>query len=449
MKKLQLSRRTMLRGIASGVAVALALPPLEAMYNPNGTALANGDPLPLRFVTWFFGNGVRLDRWTPQAQGASYELTEELAPLANVKDYCSVLSGFNNKAGYGRRGHHDGVAGCFSGHPFIELDPMGALYASKFGGPSIDQAAASLIQAKSPTYLPSLEIGVSKRITTGEGPTLAYLSHKGPDQPLPSERNPQAVYDKLFGNFVPPDDPSGQIRVEMLDAVHEDAKRLMSRVGKRDQQRLDAHMESVLQLQKQISALPPSCQIPPSPGVTNEDDAAGHEPLEEVSKAMADLVAMAFTCDVTRVVSFMQSGSVGWTVYHMTGTESEEHGLSHEEGGNEFIHKAVVFNMGCFAYLLERLKSAQEADGNLLDRSIVLLGSDCAEGFTHSCFDQPLIVAGRGGGALAYPGVHYRSPDGENTSDVLLTCLQAISPEVTEVGSAEGYSSTPCKAIQA
>src|SRR6185436_1469941 len=171
-----------------------------------------------------------------------------------------------------------GVAGCFSGHPFIEIDPMGALYASKFGGPSIDQAAATLIQAKTPTYLPSLELGVSKRVTMGEGPTLGFLAHKGPDQPLPSERSPQAVYDKLFGNFVAPDDPSGKLRIQMLDAVNEDAKRLMSRVGKSDQQRLDAHMQSLSQLQKQIAALPPACQIPAKTDVTNEDDAAGHEP---------------------------------------------------------------------------------------------------------------------------------------------------------------------------
>jgi hypothetical protein len=132
----------------------------------------------------------------------------------------------------------------------------------------------------------------------------------------------------------------------------------------------------------------------------------------------------------------------------MTGTESEEHGLSHEEGGNEFIHQAVIFNMGCFAYLLEKLKAQPEGDGNLLDRSIVLLGSDCAEGFTHSCVDQPIIVAGKGGGALKYPGIHYRSPSGENTTDILLSLMQVLSPDVTEAGSAEGYSNTPCQAIK-
>src|SRR5690606_14667524 len=132
---------TMLRGMVGGTAVALALPPLEAMLNTHGDALADGTDLPRRFVTWFFGNGVALVnandpggplRWAPPNTGADYELTPQLAPLANVKDYCSILSGFDiAAAAQHRRGHHDGVAGFFSGYPFIELPPNGGPYASK------------------------------------------------------------------------------------------------------------------------------------------------------------------------------------------------------------------------------------------------------------------------------------------------------------------------------
>lgn len=446
MGKHTLHRRTVLRGMLGGVAVALGLPPLEAMLNANGDALADGTQLPRRFVTWFFGNGVILPRWTPPSQGAGWELTEELAPLANVREYCSILSGFDNKAGYGRRGHHDGVAGAFSGYPFIELDPMGANYSSKFGGPSIDQVAASYVGAR--TFLPSMHVGCSKRVTDVEGPTLQFLSHKGPDQPVPTEYSPQAVYTSLFGNFTPPDDPKGPLRISMLDAVREDALALQKRVGSNDKKRLEAHMQSMLQLEKQIGALPPVCTIPGMPTQTN-DDVDGNEPLEAVSKAMADLIVAAFTCDVTRVASFQQSGSVGGTIYYMTGATSEEHGLSHEPGGQELVHQAVVFNMQCFAYLLEGLEAAGEGAGNLLDNSCILLGSDCAEGLSHSCFDQPIIVAGRGGGALVHPGIHYRSQSGENTSDILLTCLQTVAPEAAEVGGAEGYSNTAFGAIKA
>lgn len=444
--KLVLDRRTVLRGMFGGAAVALALPTLEAMLSSHGDALAGGQPLPRRLATWFFGNGVKLDRWTPPSQGAGWELTEELAPLANVRDYCSILSGFDNKAGYGRRGHHDGVAGCFSGFPFIELDPGGANYASKFGGPSIDQVAASLVGGQ--TFLPSLHVGVSKRVTDVEGPTLQFLSHKGPDQPVPSEYDPQKVFDALFGNYTPKDDPTGPLRVAMLDAVRDDAKRLRARVGKNDRDRLDAHLESIFQLQKQIQAIPPVCTVPGKTNVTNED-VGGNEPLEDVAHAMADLIAVAWACDITRVVSWQQSGSVGGTVYWMTGATVEEHGLSHEPDGQELVHQAVVFNMGCLAYLLERLMATQEPDGsNLLDNSVILVGSDCAEGITHSCFDQPVIVAGRGGGSLVHPGVHFRSQDGQNTSDILLTCLQTLDPAVAEVGADQGYSNQPFAGIK-
>jgi hypothetical protein len=446
MAKLVLNRRTMLRGMLAGSAVALGLPTLEAMLGSHGTAFADGTPLPRRLVTWFFGNGVRLDRWVPKIQGDGYELTEELAPLAKVKDYCSVLTGFNNKAGYGRRGHHDGVAGAFSGIPFIELDPGNSNYSSKFGGPSIDQVAATAIGKKTPTYLPSLQLGNSKRVTTGEGPTLQYLSHKGPDQPLPSEYNPQVAFAKLFGSFVPKDDHASKLRVTALDAVREDAKRLQLRVGKNDQMRLDAHMESIYILQKQILAIPPACMKPGQPVETN-DDINGDEPLEAVSKAMAGIIAVAFACDLTRVVSFQQSGSVGGTVYWMTGAKDEEHGLTHDAAQQELVHQAVVFNMGCYAYLLEKLKATAEGQGNLLDNSVVYLGSDAAEGLTHSTFDQPIIVAGRGGGDLVYPGVHYRSSTDENTSDILLSVLKTIDPTATEVGADQGYSNTPCKAL--
>jgi hypothetical protein len=140
-------------------------------------------------------------------------------------------------------------------------------------------------------------------------------------------------------------------------------------------------------------------------------------------------------------------------VYWMNGDTVEEHGLSHEDSGQEQVHKAVVFNMTCLAYLLEKLQSTSEGEGsNLLDNAVIVVGSDCAEGITHSCFDQPIIVAGKGGGAIR-SDQHYRSSDdpgaAENTTDVLLACLQAIDPSATEVGADEGYSNKAAATLKA
>lgn len=456
MKRFTLSRRTMLRGVLGGSAVALALPPLEAMLNANGDALANGDPLPRRLITWFFGNGVALVdpfdgnnnglRWTPSGEGPDYALSPQLAPLQGVKEYVSVVSNLEVRAKHPEvRGHHTGVSGFFSGFPYIKLDPMGANYSSKFGGPSIDQVAASFIGGQ--TYLPSIQLQISKRIVTSEGPTLQYISHKGPDQPLPAIANPVDAYVKLFQGFVPPDDPTKPLRLNALDAIGEDVKRLQARVGANDRQRLDAHLTAIAQLRKQIDAIAPSCGAPAMPSETNAD-MDGKEPLENVNKVMSDLLALAFACDITRVASIQFSGSVGYHVFHMLGQSLGHHDISHDAGANDALDAATVKTMESLAYLLGQLKAAPEGDGNLLDNSCVLVGSDCASGLRHSDYNQPCLVAGRGGGALRHPGIHVNA-NSANATDVLLTCLQTVAPEAAEAGGDNGYSNTPFSPLHA
>jgi hypothetical protein len=450
-----MNRRTMLRGMVGGSLVALALPPLEAMLNSNGTALANGTPLPRRMITWFFGNGCALKdlgnpnagiRFNPTGEGPGYDVPAQLAPLqaAGVIDYCHVLSGFDIKAAsQHRRGHHDGCT-FFSGYPFIELPADGANYSSKFGGPTIDQVAANAVGTE--TFLPSIQLQVSKRIVSTEGPTLQYLSHKGPDQPLPQTNNPQDVWTKLFASFTAEDDPATPHRLAALDAVSEDAKALQMRVGAADHQRLEAHLESVAQIRSQIAALAPVCTAPPQPGETN-GDIDGNEPIIAVNNVMSDLIALAFSCDITRIASVQFSGSVGFTVFSDLGINMGHHDMTHDALRNEDVDRSTIYTMERFAYLLAALRNTMDGADNLLDSSCVLLGSDASSGLNHSTFDQPCIVAGKGGGVLKYPGIHYRSPSSENASDILLSVLRTVCPEATEVGGTLGYSNTAVSAI--
>lgn len=431
----KLSRRALLRGMAGGAACAIALPPLEAMFNENGDAYSDGSPLPARFMTFFFGNGILYDQWIPATQGTDYELTPQLAPLANVREYCAVMTGFHNEIGP-KITHHEGMAGMFSAHPFVS---PGGLYSS-FGGPSIDQVVADHIG--NDTYLRSIEIGCSKRVSTNEGPTMQFVSHRSADQPNPPLYNPVDVWQRLFGNFVPPQDPSGGLRISALDAVAEDARRLEARVGKNDQDRIDAHLTSYAELQDQIAALPPVCETPGTPTETNED-VGGIEPMPAVAKAMSDLLIFAFQCDVTRVASYMLTGGVGFAVYSHLGHTDEQHIMSHfPESFATELSETIVWNVEQFAYLLEQMKATPEGALNMLDNSVVVLGSDCGEGWSHSSQDHPIIVAGGGAGRLA-TGFHHRSQTQESLSHVLLAAMQAAAPDITEVGSAEGYSNTP------
>jgi hypothetical protein len=304
------------------------------------------------------------------------------------------------------------------------------------------------------TTFPSIQIAVSKRVTRTEGPTLQFISHRGPDSPLPQEFNPAALFSRLFASFTPhdPTDPRDRLRVSVLDAVKEDTQRLQARLGASDRTRLDAHLTSIAEVRTRILALPPvltsACVLPEAPTEANQD-IAGIEQLQSVSAVMSDLLALSWACDLTRVASYQFSGSVGGTVYSAIGQTAGEHALTHDSARQGDVHNAVVFVMNRFAYLLEQLKATPEGSGNLLDNSTILFSTDVSEGLNHSVTDYPILVAGRAGGYLKYPGIHLRSTSNENTSDVLLTCMQSVGASVDSVGSGGGFSNSPCTGIMA
>lgn len=446
---MKLARRTLLKGLGA----SLALPTLEAMLNSHGTAYAQGVPFPRRYVAWFFGNGVLQNKWTPTTTGAGWALTPLLQPLVNaargvdVRSYVSVVSGYNIKTP-NLRGHHNGVCAMMSGAPFIPLDPMGAGYSSKFSVKSVDQVISDAIAG--PTAHKSLQLAVSKRYTTGEGPSLQYLSHRGPDQPLLQQTNPATLFNTLFASFTPkdPTDPRDRMRANVLDAVKEDANRLKPKLGSADRARVDAHLTAVSEVRSQILALPPvvtsSCVKPTAP-TQNNNDVNGVEPYEAVNKVMSDLLALAFACDLTRVASYQFSGSVGGQCFKDLSPNvprDSEHALTHDAAAQLQVQDGITFTMQCFAYTLNALKKSIEGTGNVLDNSCVLCTSDVSEGLDHSIDDYPILVAGKAGGALN-AGIHVRGT-GQNTTNVLLSCMKAvIGPTVTSAGAAEGLSTTP------
>ena len=444
MKSLRLKRRTFLRGVGGAM---LALPVLECMLDRHGEALAQGQPLPRRFGVFFWGNGVRLDRWVPAATGAGYALSPALAPLQPVKDYVNVVTNFEIKA-RGPRGHHDGVSGMLSGVEFIELPHPDSNYSSKFGGPSIDNILHQDLGI--PDSKPVLNLRTVDEIVDGEGPTLQFISHKGPDEPQPATRSPAAVWQQLFGNFTPvgSTDPKNELRANILDLVKDDITRLQPRLSRHDRQRLDAHVTGISELQSRIRALPPeltdSCSIP-------EQISATQGTLREITDLHAELIAMAFACDLRQIVTQQFTGSVGYTVF--PGMSAGHHDLTHQDipEAQDNVHATTVHTMECFSALMQKLKNTPEGAGNVLDNSLFLATSDTAEGLVHSVADYPIVLVGRAGGAMRFPGVHVRGPSllKRNTSDVLVSILRAMGSTRDGIGTGGSRSTTPVTEILA
>ncbi|MCY1061784.1 DUF1552 domain-containing protein [Nannocystis sp. SCPEA4] len=440
MPRRPLARRTFLRGAAQAV---IALPLLEAMLDDHGTALAGGAPLPTRFMTWFFGNGVLLPRFEPTAVGPDYPLSEQLAPLADVRDYVTVLTGLQNRCEKIIT-HHEGMT-AFNGYTMVEVDGL----FSKAGGPTIDQLVAQTVGDATP--IASVHLGISKHVSIMDsGTTMFALSHKGPNEPQYPKFNPQEVWTELFGAFVPrPDDRA--LRTSILDAVRDDVSRLRARLGKHDNQRLDAHLDGVSALEKKITAATPLCSLPDMPSEANVD-LEGREPITAVNDVMSDLLVYAFACDITRVASCLFIGGAAETVFSELGQSAGHHFHTHDANAQDLVHDGVVYIMERFAALLKKFKAWEDVDGkNLLDSSIVYCSSDCAEGISHTIARQPIILAGHGRNQLIYPGIHHQvTPfpysDG-NTSDVLLTCLRAFDPTAASIGGGAPMSTTPLREI--
>jgi hypothetical protein len=457
-KRTRMHRRTFLRGsLASGLTISVGLPLLDAMLDEHGTKLAHGQALPKRFGVFFFGNGrgVDPDKWVPTGTGAGWTPSLELEPLAGVKDYVSVVTGMNARLSNSPQGHHKGSAAILSGYDFITQPANNAPYRSTFARPSIDQVVADEIGTT--TAFRSLEIGMSRRVINGEGTTIQYISHNGPDSGNPPELDPRKLFDRLFAEPVAPPmggsaagDALRMLRRSVLDTVIEDLGALGRRVGTADKARLEQHTESIRAIERRLetdlSAPTVQCDSPTAPGELPGDNS--REPIAERMTAMGDLLALAMSCDLSRVFTIQFSGSAAGPVFWQVGATRGHHDLSHDgESSQSIIEACTIFTMEQFAGLVSKFRDTPDGAGNLLDSMALLATSDHGDGAAHDVEDYPVLIAGRAGGALVHPGIHYR--DDEHTNTVLLTLLRAMGLQLTEIGEGNYQRTMGVSALEA
>ncbi|MCS6912456.1 MAG: DUF1552 domain-containing protein [Myxococcales bacterium] len=439
MPRAVLSRRTVLRGALGGAAVSLALPPLEAML---GRGLGfSAPPPPRRFGIWFWGNGVRLEHWIPQGTGTSWTPREELAPLADLKPYLNVLTGLEVKTA--THPHHSGMAGILTGAPFLKLGTTRDTIVSTFATKSIDQVAADHLGGK--TRFRSLEVGICRFRGSDEGTTFQHLSHNGPNNVNPSEYSPARLFQRLFGALPRPE--LAAARRSVLDLVVQQAASLRATLGPSDRRRLEQHMESVRAVEKRLRQAEQACAPPPP--ARDVPDVNGQEQIEQQNQIMTDLLALALVCDLCRVFSVLFSTCGSGVIIWQVGARNGLHQICHDEPlPQPTVHRATVFTMQQLGYFLRKLRDTQELGGNLLDSCSILCTTELCEGNRHNNDEFPILVAGRAGGRLR-TGLHYRSPNRENASKVLLTVLRAAGVPLTEFGTAGGHVDSGLSAIEA
>jgi hypothetical protein len=437
MRRSFLDRRAVLRGLLGAGAAAIALPRLDAMLNGHGEAYADGTALPKCFAIWYWGLGNDPKRWVPSKTGSGYALSEQLAALAPVKDYVSLVTNMKPTPPRNDWPHLTGQVGLLTGDDYLGT----SFKDGTVRRPSLDQVIANSIGTTS--RFKSLEIRIGA-IDPGQGTAQDHISHNGPNNPNRGETDVKAVFDRLFGSgFQAPGatsakNPRDDVRRSILDLVQQDASKLRVRLGANDRVRLDQHLEGVRSLEMRIATVAPavaSCSQPAAPETSTD--------MGVRSETMSKLVAMALACDMTRVVTFEFTSPATHIQYPEISVKEDVHEWGHTHGVDDLVEKSILYWMSNFATFLSTLKGTPDATGNLLDRACIF-GTSCT-GYapTHAFDDFPLVIVGRAAGALVYPGIHVRPAQADSASRVPLTLLNVMGIPSKEWGVGSLHTDKP------
>jgi hypothetical protein len=410
--KKHISRRTILRGAGA----TLALPLLDAMV-PAATLLAQTAAAPKpRFVGCFVPHGMAPGYWVPDKEGPlPTELPFNWKYLEPFRNQTVILSGLHSRSAEpppGVTGADHWVAAAF----MCANKPRKTAGADVYNGTTIDQLIAQKIGTES--LIPSLQLAVedpgANSSNCGEGYSCTYtntISWASPTSPLPMELNPQVVFERMFGDGSTAEERAARRKRDssILDSLTGSLSRMRTKVSATDRQRLDDYTTNVREIERRLQIAMKASTVAPE----NMMPVGVPSSFDEHIKMQFDLLALAFQADITRVGTLLFARDLtGRTYPESAAPTAGFHGVSHHGENPRQIGELAKINqyhVKMLAHLVATLSKRQEGDGTLLDRSMVMYGSNMGNSNQHVHYDVPHVLIGgangklKGGRHLAYP----------------------------------------------
>lgn len=424
-----LSRRSLLKGAGA----ALALPLLDAMV----PALAQA-PAPVhRFQTVYIPNGMAMEYWSPATFGRNFEMTSVLQPLAKYREKMLVFSGL--KANWNIA--HAGAGGSF----LTGITRGGRNETEILADVSMDQLLADKLGRE--TQVASLELSMDAPALAGActvNLSCVYthtLSWRGKTEPLPTEHNPRAVFERLFGDSGSTAKEARAARLQqqssILDAVLDKLDSLESKLGASDRHLVNGYTDSVRDIERRIQKAEEQIDME----LPKLDQPAGVPPVfEDHMELMQDLQVLALQTDLTRVITFMMSKEQSARPYPQIGVPDAHHPLSHHNNAPELVERLSKINthhVGLFANYLDKLAAIPDGDGSLLDNMTILYGGGISNSTLHAGNNLPVLLLGGGAGWLR-GGEHLHYPEEPTMADFHLTLLSKFGVHIDQLGGSTG-----------
>ncbi len=399
-----MDRRVVLKGLGG----ALALPLLEA------GALAN-QSAPLRLL--IVGNplGMHPENFFPEQFGKTFTLPKTLRSMEWLEDRISILA------------HTD--HGMVNGHGREISFLNGILPENSQAYPernvSVDQVIARRTsgRVRFAWVHAALESGIR----------MSWNSNGVELKPF---TDPQRLFDHLFLNRTPEERMARRALIErngsILDAAGEQLAALSRRVGSRDRERLDQYATSVRELESSFADRAQWIDRDKPQFDISEHLSAYEATVGNRYNAIFDMVAYAFQTDLTRVATVAFPNELSYR--DIDGVTRGYHACTHNGKKEEIVAELVAiesFQVAQLSRCLRKLDAIQEpnAEGTMLDHTIVLFGSGMGYGGTHSNRNLPILVAG--GGFKHRGHVDTRSSSGANMPlcNLFLTLIQRFGIE--------------------
>ena len=429
-----------------GSGVAMLLPRLESFAEEaaDGAGAQKAQEPPRRFLGLYVGHGFAITRkedhpardwsWYPRVVDGELRFGKSLAALQPLANEISVFYGLDHPQVVTTNGHS-------SADSFLTgSNPQGAVIS-----PSVDQVAAQTHgkQTRFPSLVLANEAGLG---ISGGSLTLSY-NRAG--RAIPSTGNLPAIYNRLFNSdpqVIRDEKALYERNGDLVDRVRESAAALKRRVSADDNRKIDSYLESVRAVEKNIARMRQWSDTP-KPHVDAASlslKATVNEP-DLFIETMYNLIFLAFQTDSTRFATYMlQSMTDGpWTDMpkNALGLGANHHLLAHNAaGGNpraiEQLGKYDKFQADLLAKFLQRLADTPEADGSMLDRTIVFFG--CSNSVTHVNRNYPLLMAGGRKLGLKQGLFHEMAQPKIPLSNLLLTFLRQLDVPATSFSDSTG-----------
>ncbi len=413
------------RDFAKAAGLAALFAPFLRHVTPSYAQTALG---PAKYLFIFFTPGTEPAVWHPAGSTASSivhsSMTEPLAPLNDNLVLVDRLDSMGSAGNHGSPGGLTGVG--YSATKMISLEQ----YASdQLGEAGISKQIPNLVLGSVASEQQTTFYRGGRAITPIFSPSSAYGAiFGGGDAEFPGASGEPAADARL------------RRRQSMLDVLNAEVNQLSMALGSEERVKLEAHTESLRQLEqrvaKQIEArnnpepLAVECVTPTDPG-NGSDDLAN-------SILHTSLAISAFSCDLTRVAA-VQFGHHSTTQVNLAevGAPGDWHnGFVHSDNPRTRLVNLERWLAKQFVAAAEQLKNTPAPDGNgsLFDQTLMLWARDMGDAVAHGGSDMRFVLSGGAGGYLKTGG-SYIDGAGRPHSSVLFNALEALGiPDLSGFG---------------